>query len=121
MADVAAVLLLCSSVWASPRTLHHLHRVQNMLQQAEAPIQRGAPPTPFDRMGDARQDSSALPAEVVVTPRPEDYLADGVLPLEWDWRDVASGDATRSIDRSISRSISLCLGTVVCAARAFDH
>ena len=100
MVGVAAALLLCGSVWASPQTLDHRLQqhhaaLQNMLQQAEAPLQRGAPPTPFDRTGDARRDSSTLPAEVVLTPRPEDYLADEVIPLDWDWRDVALGDAGR--------------------------
>lgn len=90
MVIIKAGLVLQSCVWASPQ-MHHYRAtaLENMLREAKPPVPRGAPPTPFDRTGDTRQDGRALPAEVVVTPRPEDYLPDDALPAKWDWRNVA--------------------------------
>jgi cathepsin X len=92
MALLALTLLTALGQAAAARTpwqarLTLLQRVS--WSDDEAPLRaRGPPLPPFDRVGAARHNTAALPAEVVASPRPEDYLADSAIPAGWDWRSI---------------------------------
>jgi hypothetical protein len=82
-AAVAAAAPAVSNPWQ-----HRAAAIDAHIRGAAPPV-AGRPLAPFDRIGEARDGTDPLPLEVVTSPRPEDYLPDAALPLEWDWRSVA--------------------------------
>ena len=91
----AAMRLLASGAAVAAAAPAVSNPWQHRAAAIDAHIRGAAPPVavrplaPFDRIGEARDGTDPLPLEVVTSPRPEEYLPDAALPLEWDWRSVA--------------------------------
>lgn len=77
-----------------PSTWHVRQKILRDASERFTGIRRNAtaPFAPFDRMGDAKDDASAMPPEVITSPRPEEYLPTDALPVAWDWRSVTVAD-----------------------------
>ena len=66
--------------------------LRDALENAASPRPSAVPLSPFDRMGTAKNDNDAFPAEVIRTPLPEEYLSSKALPVAFDWRAVTVAD-----------------------------
>ena len=87
---VGTLVAVAASASAQPTAWHERQRLLREATERFTGLRRNAsvPLPPFDRMGDARNDTSRMPGEVVTTGRPEDYLPTEALPVAWDWRSV---------------------------------
>jgi len=82
-----ALLAQAAPTWQDRQELLQL-RLAAAPAAATAADERGSPAGRYDRNFAGDMHLGALPAEVVTTPRPEDYLMDDDLPETWDWRSV---------------------------------